>query len=129
MYRLSSNMADRLIFDEAVRIWARECVQHAEGPLTKAALEAYFRGLDVEVDDAEEARARFDDAFIEAWLDEGGEIEVYLNIPENADRDGWRVVAEKVPADLEKEFPPGSVWFEWPPGNGGIAKPGEWELA
>jgi len=68
MYYISSSLADRIKYDEAVRAWAYECLRAAEVPVWKidpdelARRNIALEGLP-ETDDPEEAEARYIDAF------------------------------------------------------------------
>ena len=71
MYYLSSSLADRINYDEAVRAWAYECLRAAEVPVWKIDPKRLARhniklgGLP-ESDDPAEAKARYIDAFCRA---------------------------------------------------------------
>jgi len=69
-YNLSSNQAHRISFDEAVEIYAQDCINAmpadylAETPATEIAEEYYGEGF--ETDDETEAKARFMSVFTAA---------------------------------------------------------------
>jgi len=68
MYYLSSSLADRINYDEAVRAWAYECLRAAEVPVWEIDPDKLARhNIDLEglpeTDDPEEAEARYIDAF------------------------------------------------------------------
>jgi hypothetical protein len=68
MYYLSSSLADRANYDEAVRAWALECLRAAEIPIWQTDPDELARhNVELEglpdTDDPEEAEARYLDAF------------------------------------------------------------------
>lgn len=77
MYRLSESQEDRIGFDECVRNYARDAFDAVTGmgislEFDEDLLDVH-RDLfltDVEVDDLEEAEARFNDAFRTTWEEE-----------------------------------------------------------
>ena len=77
MYHLSTNMADRLTFDQAVTQFASDCYTSArqDNDYSPVALKAEWLKAwaddycndELAVDDMDEARARFEDAFTVEW--------------------------------------------------------------
>ena len=67
MYRLLTSISDRRSFDLLVKEYGAESARLSSEDDLNEVIDIYFRRVGVNVDDVDEARARFYPAFREGW--------------------------------------------------------------